>query len=108
VKEIELLHFDGCPGYERLLPRLREPAGAAAPPAELHLEHVESLEQAEELRFPGSPSIRVDGADVEPGAGARTDFGLKCRLYRCADGSHGPFPEDWLRAVLDGSQPERG
>jgi hypothetical protein len=45
--------------------------------------------QAEEERFLGSPSVRVEGVDIEPGAGERTDFGLKCRLYRTSEGQSG-------------------
>lgn len=43
-----------------------------APTIEIIL--VESTEEAQRLRFLGSPTIRVDGHDVEPGADQRTDF----------------------------------
>lgn len=61
---------------------------------------MESPEAAEAERFLGSPTLRVDGRDVEPGAESRTDFGLKCRLYRTAAGqSHAP-PDDWIARSL--------
>jgi len=96
--EAELLFFDGCPGAERLIPRLRELARDGG--AELVLRRVESSQDAVDVRFLGSPSVRVDGRDVEPGADARDDFGLKCRLYRSPDGdSHAPR-EDWIRQAM--------
>jgi hypothetical protein len=87
--KVELLYFDGCPSYEALLPELRELAAARG--AELELRLVESHEAAEAERFLGSPTVRVDGRDVEPAAADRDDFGLKCRLYR-TDGTYSPTP----------------
>jgi len=101
--KIELLYFDGCPSYERLLPRLRELVAEADPGAEIELRRVESIEDAERERFLGSPTVRIDGQDVDPEAGVRKDFGLKCRLYR-SDGDTAPLPpEEWIRAALAGS-----
>jgi hypothetical protein len=48
-------------------------------------------EQAVELRFPGSPTIRVDGRDVDP-EGADWPPGLSCRVYRLPDGRPSPVP----------------
>jgi hypothetical protein len=97
---VELLYFDGCPSYERLLPRLRELVAGADPDAEVELRRVESIEAAERERFLGSPTVRVDGADVDPGAAERGDFGLKCRLYRSDGSASGLPPEQWIRDAL--------
>ena len=43
---------------------------------------VPDAERARQLQFPGSPSIRVNGRDVEPEARSATEFGLMCRMYR--------------------------
>jgi len=95
---IELLYFDGCPSYEQLLPsveQLAEQSGAV-----LRLRRVETSEAAERERFLGSPTVRVTGVDVDPGASDRTDFGLKCRLYRSEAGQSPLPPEQWIRAAL--------
>jgi hypothetical protein len=99
---VELLYFDGCPTYERLLPRLRELIDETAPGAELELRKVSSPEDAERERFLGSPTVRVDGVDVDPGAGMREEFGLECRLYRSDEGASPAPPEKWIRAALTG------
>ena len=96
---VELLYFDGCPSHERLLPTVQRLAADAG--ADVHVRAVETLEDAETERFLGSPTLRVDGVDVDPGAGERTDFGLKCRLYRSEEGQDGVPPEAWIRAALD-------
>jgi hypothetical protein len=98
--KVELLYFDGCPSYERLLPRLRELVAEADPGAGVELRRVETIVEAERERFLGSPTVRVDGRDVDPGAGERGDFGMKCRLYKTAEGL-GPLPPDtWIRESL--------
>jgi len=97
---IELLYLDGCPGHERILPRLRQLARQRG--GQLVLRPVNTPEDAERERFLGSPTVRVDGRDVDPGAGVRSDYGLKCRIYRSADHGQSPVPpESWIRAALD-------
>jgi hypothetical protein len=98
--KIELLYFDDCPSYQRLLPRLKALVDEYAPAAAIELRRVESPVAAQRERFLGSPTVRVDGADVEPAASRRSDFGLKCRLYRVG-GRHADVPpEDWTIAAL--------
>ena len=95
---VELLYFDGCPGYEQLLERVRELVGVSA---EVELRRIESEGAAAQARFLGSPTLRLDGLDVEPGAAARTDYGLKCRLYPTREGRvHAP-PDEWIRRALE-------
>jgi len=97
---VELLYFDGCPSYERLLPRLRELVAAADPSVEVELRRVETSSEAEAERFLGSPTVRVDGRDVDPGADRRSDFGIQCRLYESADGLAPLPPDDLITTAL--------
>src|SRR4051794_24198680 len=81
---IEVLYFDGCPHQEPVLARMRELLTSRGEPPLIELVRVDSDEDARARRFLGSPTVRIDGADIEPGAAERTDYGLKCRLYRTA------------------------
>src|SRR3954454_17209041 len=98
---VELLWWEGCPStpeaMEELKRVLRE---EGLDPEAVELVEVESDEQAERERFPGSPTIRIDGADaVPPGDGA--PVGLTCRVYRLRDGRPSPTPDpDDLRAAV--------
>ena len=94
---VEVLYFNGCPHYEALLPRLREVVG---PDDELELRRIDTVEEAERESFLGSPSVRIDGRDIDPTASGRDDFGLKCRLYRSNDRASGLPPEEWIRRAL--------
>ena len=98
---VELLYFDGCPSYEKLLPRLRALLDDAGVDDALTLRRVEGEDAAVAERFLGSPTVRVDGRDVDPSAAGRDDFGLKCRLYRTDAGLEHTPPDRWIRAALE-------
>ena len=98
---VELLHFNGCPGYEKLLPRLRALLDDAGAGDALTLRRIEGEDAAAAERFLGSPTVRVNGRDVDPGAADRDDFGLKCRLYRTDAGLEHMPPDSWIRAALE-------
>ena len=97
---IELLSFEGCPSHEAFVPRLHELLARAGVDAAVQQRRVESQADAERERFLGSPTLRVDGVDVDPGAGERRDFGLKCRLYPSPEGLRGAPPDEWVLAAL--------
>ncbi|MGH2871582.1 MAG: DF family (seleno)protein [Solirubrobacteraceae bacterium] len=96
---VEILYFDGCPNYRPLLARMPPLLHRAGIDAAVASCSVPSEEAAQELRFLGSPTVRVDGRDVEPGAEERSDYGLKCRLYRTAEGISGQPPDTWIIAA---------
>jgi hypothetical protein len=100
VLRVELLYFDDCPNHEALLPRLRELLERTGVSTEIDLRKITDDDAAQRERFLGSPTVRVNGRDVEPDAEQRTDFGLKCRLYRTTAGLSGQPQEEWLRAAL--------
>jgi hypothetical protein len=76
--KIEVLYSPGCPNHLPAVERI-EKVLASELPAEIQSVAVSSDAEAIELMFPGSPTIRVDGEDVEPDRSILP--GLKCRLY---------------------------
>jgi hypothetical protein len=88
---IELLYWDGCPSHPEALELLRTVLAEHGLAAEIELRQVRSHEEAVALRFPGSPTIRIDGRDVDP-EGAKAEPALACRVYRLPDGRPSPVP----------------
>jgi hypothetical protein len=91
--KVELLWWQGCPStpqaLEDLQAALRE---EGLDPDAVELVEVASDEQAERERFPGSPTIRIDGQDLVP-ADDSEPVGLTCRVYRLRDGRPSPTPD---------------
>lgn len=99
---IELLFFDGCPGYAELRERLPRLLDQASVDAEIVERRIDSEQAARRERFLGSPTLRIDGSDTEAGASARQDYGLKCRLYETEDGLQRTPPDAWITEALRG------
>jgi hypothetical protein len=98
--KVELLWWEGCPSYPETLADLQRVLAEEGVDAEVELVEVESDEQARAERFPGSPTVRLDGGDaIAPPEGE--PFSLTCRVYRLRDGriSATPDPEDLREAV---------
>lgn len=89
---IELLWWRGCPSWERALAMLREEVAAAGlDPEAIAVREVATDSEAEREGFVGSPTIRIDGRDVQPPGAEPT--GLTCRVYRLRDGRISPLPD---------------
>ena len=97
---VELLWWEGCPSHPAALKELQAALTESGLDPNVELHEVTSDEQAARERFPGSPTIRIDGEDVLPHA-AGEPFGLTCRVYRLRDGrtSPTPDPEDLREAI---------
>jgi hypothetical protein len=99
---VELLYWEGCPSYPEAKALLEEVLRERGLDAPVELREVRTHDEAVALRFPGSPTIRVDGRDVDP-VGAESTPALTCRIYRFPDGRVSPVPsrqqlEEALRA----------
>lgn len=88
---VELLYFDGCPSHPEARALLEQVLAEREIEATIELREVRTDEDAAELGFPGSPTIRIDGRDVDP-AGAEARPALTCRIYRLPDGRVSPIP----------------
>jgi hypothetical protein len=98
--KVEVLWWEGCPSLPETLDDLRRVLREEGVQAEPQLVEVLSDEQARSERFPGSPTIRLDGEDIAP-PDEGEPFSLTCRVYRLRDGrvSPSPDPEDVRDAV---------
>lgn len=97
---IEVLSFDGCPNVDGTEDSIARALAQQGCDAEIVRTKVDTPEQAAALRFLGSPSVRVNGEDVEPAANARTSFGLMCRTYADGDESTGAPPIAMIYAAI--------
>lgn len=79
--KIEILYFSGCPNHKPAIELVHQVLREIATSAEVVEVNVRDTATAEAARFLGSPTIRVNGLDVEPAARAARDFAMSCRTY---------------------------
>ena len=89
--KIEVLYWDGCPSHPEALELLHSVLTERGVEASVELREVHTEGEAQALRFPGSPTIRVDGRDIDA-SGAEARPALTCRIYHLADGRASPIP----------------
>ena len=81
--------------------------GSGLDPDRIDVREVRSDADAEVERFVGSPTIRIEGRDIQPPG--EEPAGLTCRVYRGRDGRLSPLPDradirDALTAALGGKR----
>ena len=100
VPLVEILYFDGCPNHEPALASVERLSRELGIEPELRLVNVPDQQAAQRLGFLGSPTIRVDGVDVDPDTAERDDYALSCRIFRTEAGVSGQPDERWVREAL--------
>ena len=97
--KVEILYFEGCPTHTVAEQILREVMAEEGIPGEIDLIAVNTNEEAHRLRFPGSPTIRLDGRDLFPAA-EHEGYGLGCRVYSTPKGLKGSPTAQMFREAL--------
>jgi hypothetical protein len=98
---VEILYFEGCPNHAEAHALVERVAAELRVDPDVHDVEVPDPGAATRLRFLGSPTVRVNGQDVEPGAEGRADYVFACRIYGAGDGFSGLPDERWVRAALE-------
>jgi hypothetical protein len=90
--KIELLFWRGCPSHPEAQQLLEQVLAERGIDEAVEVREVTTEEEARRLRFPGSPTIRIDGSDVDPEGAAAARPALTCRIYHLPDGRVSPVP----------------
>ncbi len=98
MKEIQLLYFDGCPSWQTALANLRQVIETESLDFQVHLIEITSSQQAQEERFLGSPSFRLNSVDLWPET--RTRYNMSCRVYQTDQGMRGSPTVEMLREKI--------
>jgi len=79
--KVEVLYLAECPSHPAAVKLVRDILAAEGVEAKVHEVLVRDEGMASELRFAGSPTIRIDGRDVAGESPDTRSFALSCRLY---------------------------
>lgn len=103
---VSFLFYEECPSHEPALERLREVLVEEGIDTNVEIVKVESEEQAHALRFVGSPTILVNGRDIDPPP-PDSRYALTCRAYHLEDGRISPLPSRGMfRRAIDAAKAE--
>ena len=97
---IEVLYVEHCPCVLAALSLVQRVCAELGIVAEVRTILITDQAAAEQVRFPGSPTVRVAGRDVEPGVEPPVEYTLECRLYRHEHRLAGYPQERWVRDAL--------
>ena len=93
---VDILYFDGCPNHLPTTEMIRDVARSLGIGVVIREVEVRDAEEAARLKFFGSPTVQVDGEDVEPAAQCLVDYSFSCRMY----GLSGPPLRELVEAAL--------
>jgi hypothetical protein len=105
--KVEVLYVAECPSHPAAVTLVKEVLTAEGVATEIQEVLVRNEGMADQLRFRGSPTIRINGRDVAPEPQKAQSFGLSCRLYPGSKQVGLPPVEVVHRAVLAARQEGR-
>ena len=100
--KIEVLYIDGCPHFPATVDAVERCLGHLGRTCPITEMSVTDQNMAVSIGFLGSPTVRINGLDIEPSARQRTTFGMMCRTYD--EGSGGVPSEDLIRSAIAEAQ----
>ncbi len=104
--KIELLYFEGCPSWKEAEKNLKAVMEELRLTEPVQYIRVETNDQAGRHRFIGSPTIRINGLDIDPAAQNLRNYFLGCRVYNIEGTPSGWPSQEMIREGLLHTSPE--
>jgi hypothetical protein len=99
---IEFLYWEDCPSHETAWDRLQAILKEKGLQAQVNRVQIQTEQDAQKWSFCGSPTIRVNGIDIDPKGAQVQPIALNCRIYHTPEGRVTPLPpEEMIREALD-------
>ena len=105
--KVEVLYVSECPSHPAAVKLVKDVLAAEGVAVNIHEVLVRDEGMAAELRFVGSPTIRIHGRDVAGEVELTKNFALRCRLYPGSKQIGLPPVEMVHRAIVEAEREER-
>lgn len=100
--KIEFLFWEECPSHEAAWERLQAVLKEKGLQPEVVRIQIRTTQDAEQWGFCGSPTIRINGQDIDLKGAQGQRIGLNCRIYHTPDGRVSPLPsEAMIRRAIE-------
>ena len=93
---IDFLYWQDCPSHVETWERLQAVLRHEGLQADIHRIEIKTDEEAAQFGFPGSPTLRINGRDIDADGASDQRVGLSCRIYHDASGRVVPLPSEAL------------
>ena len=100
MAKVEFLYFKDCPNWKKALKSLNMILSEEGVNVSVRKIQVRSEDEAADWKFPGSPTIRVDGKDIDPTYRDPGKYTLVCRSYPGGEKDGALPPEDAIRRAV--------
>jgi hypothetical protein len=97
---IEILARKDCDSVGMAIAVVERVVAETGVPAEIEVIDVATIAQAKKLQCLGSPTVRVDGRDVDKQPNGHVDVSLDDRVYRTERGLAGWPDAEWVREAI--------
>ena len=97
---IEVLYIEGCPNHEPTVTRIKAMLENLGVAGEVVESPINDPGAASTLRFLSSPTVQINGVDVEPSARTSNQFGFMCRAYPNGPRREGIPSRELIREAL--------
>lgn len=74
--DVHVLYTEGCANTDRTVQQVQDVARGLGIAVRVHRVLVTRQDQANELRFLGSPTVQINGQDIDPAARSASGFGF--------------------------------
>lgn len=74
--QIEALFTPGCASRKTTLEMIAKLTRQKSIQFDIREITIQSISEAQESQFPGSPTVRINGKDIEPASRERTSYGI--------------------------------
>ncbi len=98
--KVQVLFIANCPNHAPTVARIRAVLHARGAADSVEEIEIRSDEDAKSWSFLGSPSVRINGLDIEPEARQVRHFGLGCRSYAENGRREGLPSEDLIERAI--------
>lgn len=97
---VQVFYLKGCPNHEPAVKYVRQALSEEHLSAVVEEVEVHDAAMAQQIGFLGSPTVRVNGLDIEDSARTASGYGFGCRMYFASGQRSGVPPLDLIRNAL--------
>ena len=96
---VEILYTDACPFWKETLNTINEVMEELNISLTVKKTKITTDEEAKRHKFPGSPTVRINGVDIDPAAKETAGY-IGCRIYMYEGRTYEYPPKQMIKTAI--------